>query len=234
MTKLTKKLSSVTASIFALSLFAACAAPTPVMQASLSSFETVQKVAVTQQSMSTTVIDVGQGIKTPATFSVTINAESGGFTTQASSSGTTNSVIADVDEFHVYLIDKGTAPTGTETAAFGPFTVATTGATQTITFSNVTESTNDFYVAIAAIDGVANVTNLASSITADGERVYVSTSGGNGTGGVAVGAAPTYTITDTTQLAVPLTLLDALGATIDSEVTVTDGSTAPASAVGAS
>ncbi|PIQ25826.1 hypothetical protein COW36_22050 [bacterium (Candidatus Blackallbacteria) CG17_big_fil_post_rev_8_21_14_2_50_48_46] len=239
--KASTPLKTLATSFFALSLVVACATPTPA-PVSVSSVlqQGIQETSMNVQKAlaQPTIIDVGRGqIKTPASFKLTIKAADGGFAVKASSSGTRNSVAADISSFDVYLIDSVAAPSGAITAAHGPFNVTASLVTgqQTITFNNVTTSTNNYYVAIKAKDsGGGNITNLGSGITIGGANVYVSTTGGGGAGEVGVGAAPTYTVSSTTQLGVGLTLLDALGATIDSKVTVTDGSTAPADPVSAS
>ncbi|MEZ0368787.1 MAG: hypothetical protein ACAI44_06840 [Candidatus Sericytochromatia bacterium] len=187
-----------------------------------------------------TIADVGNGIQTGASFSLKLNFEDGqkieDFAMKASSSGTSNSTTANITAVDVWLVDSAAAPTGTLTPAFGPFNVVRTGAgPYTIVFNNVTTSANKYYVAIRALNSGANITNIGSGASIAGAgNVYVSTGGGEGTGEVAVGAAPTYTVSNVTQLTVNLKLLDALGATIDSRTTITNGSTVPVGSVSAS
>ncbi len=190
------------------------------------------------QNQQVTVLDVGRGARTTASVVMKISLINGRgrLTTKDSAGGESNKVSTDITAFEVYLVDSASAPSGALSAAFGPFTIPVnlTAMSQTIVFTNVTTSIGRFYVAVKALQGAANITNLASTSTISGEHVYISSTGGNATGGVAVGAAPTYAITEVAQLGISLILLDALGATIDSNTTVTDGSTAPAGAVSAS
>lgn len=237
--------------LVAMAVLSACGSGTPPVSGSMHSFAVANTfslgnipVATLVQSLqvsgeNVTIADVGKGIKTGAAFSVKLDFTDGkkreNFSVKASSSGTTNSTSANITSVDVWLIDSAGAPSGALTAAFGPFNVVRTGAgPYTIVFNNVTTSTNKYYVAIRAKNGAANITNLGSGATIGGSNVYVSTGGGEGAGQVAVGAAPTYTVSNTAQLTVTLKLLDALGATIDSQTTITDGYTTPVGAVSAS
>lgn len=143
--KASTPLKQICASLFALTLMAACATPPP---------NPAPVPATVQQVAPATVIDVGQGVhKTPASFRLAINTSDGGdFSIKANSSGTTNAVAADISSFDVYLIDSAAAPSGAITSAFGPFNVSAnlSGGQQTIVFNNVTTSTNDYYIAVKA------------------------------------------------------------------------------------
>lgn len=100
------------------------------------------------------------------------------------------------------------------------------GGQQTITFNNVTTSSHSYYVAIKALNSSAeNLTNLSSGATIAGDNVCVSDSGGEGGGALSVGNAPAYTVSTTTPLEVSLNLRDAIGAALDTQLTVTDGGT---------
>jgi hypothetical protein len=234
----------------AVSSLLACAAPIQPSPTQLSGQSNFGSLPITNKSVSqivnelhakkeqVTVLDVGRGAQTTASVVMKINLTNGRsrLTTQASTGGESNKVSTDITAFEVYLIDNATAPSGVLSAAFSPFTIPVnlTAMAQTVVFTNVRASTGRFYVAVKALEGAANITNLASTSTISGEHVYVSSTGGNGTGGVAVGAAPSYAITEVDQLGISLFLLDALGATIDSNTTVTNGSTAPVDPVSAS
>lgn len=226
-------------------LLCACGAPqasaptlpnpgTPATHEYATLFDLVGR-AVSAGGGTISIFDVGKNsAKTPVALGLhfDIKAGAGQRRVQDSSSGTPNSVFADVDHFKCWLIDSATPPTGALTAAFGPFTIATSTNPQEIIFNNVTTSTNKYYMAVAAYDsGGDDITNLGSGATIGGAQVYVTDSGGEGAGQVAVGAAPSYTVSAIDPLEVTLTLLDAVGATIDTNVTVNDGSATPANPV---
>lgn len=227
--KVSNTFKTLCTALFSLTLVVACGAPAsnpvtpnpaPVVQAPIAA---------------SSVIDVSRGAyKTPASFRITIQTADGGFATKANSNGTASSKVADIANFDVYLIDSASAPTGAITSRFGPFEVTAnlSLSQQTIIFNNVPSSTNKFYVAIKAKDtGGGNITNIGSGKTISGEFVYVSTTGGDATGQVGVDIA--HVVSSVDALGVALKLKDALGATLDSTVTVTDGDTEPISAVSA-
>jgi len=209
--------------------------------------------ASTSNGEKVTVLDVGNGAKTGASFALKLNFGNGGFKTKASASGTSNKTVStDLANLKVYLLDSITAPTGNFSALLGTgstsplLTVAKgasltgTGTTQTVFFKNVkansaTGGTPRYYVAVAGFNSAGNnITNLTAPAT-DGTNgaFYVTTAGGNGTGSTAVGPAPTYTIAsaDLPSLSVTLNLADAIGATVASDVKVNDGLSADPIAV---
>lgn len=215
--------------LFSLSLVVACGSPasnpvqapvTPVVQA-----------PVTAAS----VVDVSRGaFKTPASFTLKIQTANGGFATKANLNGTASSKVADISKFDVYLIDSASAPAGAITPRFGPYEVTAnlSLSQQTITFNNVPSSNNKFYVAIKAKDAEnVNITNIGSGKTIGGEYVYVSTTGGDGAGQVGVNIS--HVVSSADALGVALKLKDALGATLESTVTVTEGETEPIDPVSA-
>jgi len=196
--------------------FSQVTAPTHVTQVNPAYFQVISS------------IDVGQGLKTPAQFSLNIQTQNCLFAVQANSDGVAHKRATDIQSFDVYLIDSATAPSGSLTPAHGPYIVSASlsSGQQTIQFNNVTASSNDYYVAIKAKDsGGENITNTGSGASISGENVYISSSGGGGNGQVSIGSAPTYTVSTTSTLQVALSLKDAIGATLDTRLSVTDGST---------
>lgn len=178
--------------------------------------------------------DVGRGKYTPAAFLVQIHSPpADAFRTQASTNGAAAKTKSAVQAFRVFLINSATVPVpGALAVAHGPFTIASnlSGNTQVITFTNV--FTGNFYVGVAAFNSTTtfnsttNITNLSASYTYNTEgQCYISTSGGEASfpGRVTVGAATAYVVTGTPQLQVNITLKDAVGATIDTLINVTNG-----------
>lgn len=123
------------------------------------------------------------------------------------------------------------------------FTNLTGAGTGTINFTNV--KTGTYYVAVAAysstttVDSTTNITNLSTTpgdytgITISGPvdlgRFALSSTGGdfNTSGSITVGTSPNYVLTNspTNPLVVNLKLADAVGATLESSVTITNGTT---------
>lgn len=147
-------------------------------------------------------------------------------------------------------VTAGTAPVNGPLATTGSVgTGATTPTTGTgpgvatvITFTNLPQSTNAYWVAAAAKDStLANITNASGTLTnAAGPGVlgqyYVSSTGGGATTGsmkvtksVLSGKAQ-YAVENTSDLGIAMTLADtAAGANIGSVITINDGTTAAVS-----
>lgn len=133
---------------------------------------------------------------------------------------------ADLDAFELYLIDSNGAPPGpVHPIAQGPFTVPAAplggGTVQSVVFTDVPDSTDDYYAAAAALKGpfpggpYANITALgATGKMEDGQRVFVSASGTDVTAGAVGNPAP---------LMINMNLLDEHNAFIETAITVNDG-----------
>ena len=151
------------------------------------------------------------------------------FTTLNSSSGTAAKDMVDVQALRVFLCNSSTLPSGLITPFNGQvFTITAPSSSQTIVFDNV--PANNYFVCAAAFSNTGTFdigTNLTDKSTstvnyAEGQ-VFCSTTGGEtgNPGRVTVDSA--YQVSDTTTLNVPLQLQSIVGATIDSSITVIDG-----------
>lgn len=217
-----------------------------------------ENVTQSKQDSNHFYIDAGKGQITGASLTVKLNLGNGGFNTKAIANGAGAKITSDITSFDVALIDSASSPNNIPAtpAGFGTVTktIATAGVASadgtprtlgsgniytTITFTNVPESTNKYWVAVAAKAGAVNITNLAGTLTNTTEpgamtagKYYVSTTGGGATAGSMIvtrsvlSGRALYQVESTTDLAVALTLADATtGATIGSVVTVNDGTT---------
>lgn len=246
-----KKTALTLSSLVFLSIVSACSSnvvPSSVSLKGDSNFQDSNLVTrlsstVTQskQDPSHFYIDAGKGQKTGASFSVKLNFANGGaFKTKAANdsfSGTPMAMIADVTHLKVALIDSATSPvdlTGAVTVGGSTTTLlAKTGSSPTITFTNVPNSTNSYWIAAAALQSGTNITKVSAPLDdATHGRFYVTSTGGDAglPGSVDVnktGDGTTtpfqYSVTSTDALGMSLTLRDATGATIGSDVTVTNG-----------
>lgn len=152
-----------------------------------------ENVTQSKQEASHFYIDAGNGLKTGASFSVTLKfLNGGGFQTKASADGTTSKIWSDVAKLKVALIQSASSPTDlTGAKSIGPSntttlslakTIAGVSGTTTVTFTNVPENsslaTNSYWIAAAALGaGDVNITNT-NGITLGSEKYYVSNGGG--------------------------------------------------------
>lgn len=191
------------------------------------------------------VLDVGQGQKTPAAFSVTLNFKQPEiFKTLDSSSGIPASTIA--SHVELLLLENNAPPPSGDVSSLVVFplsgyarvtkNLSGSPPTQTIVFSNIPPNSTGkkYYVAARMIYEnsspfyVLNLVNPTSTPRWHGNStnpVVVSSSGGDGNGGVFVDSNYQIPPSDTAPLQMAITLLDEKGATIDSRINVTEGST---------
>jgi hypothetical protein len=201
-----------------------------------------ETVTQSKQDPSHFFIDAGKGQKTGASLTVKLNFANGGdFKTKASSNGTPTAMFSDVTDLKVALIDSAASPTtltgakiiggGAAIKATLPRTFTASGDGDTVTFTNVPESTNSYWIAAAALSSGTNITKVSAPLDGgiDG-RFYVTTTGGDAAlaGSVEVNkvgaVAPfQYNVTSTDALGMDLILRDATGANVESSVTVTNG-----------
>ncbi len=197
------------------------------------------------------VADIGKEKKQYTGVSITfkvnpVNAEvkNNGLNIKNSIDGTAAKVVGDVKSYRFWLLHGSSPPTGDVTGAVvtgSAFDFDKSSGSVTLTYTNV--NANDpgekYYIAAAAYDDViaatlpprANIVNLGSGATISGANVYVSSDGGEGyTGTPASGNGRVFVDTDFSvssieDLLVKITLADAIGAAIESDVTVSNGST---------
>lgn len=152
------------------------------------------------------------------------------FSIKASTSGSLAKTSADISSFKVYLLEDTTAPSGDigSKVVAGPVSVSAnlSGSNQTFVFSNVAanSASKKYYVGLQAFD--ASNANLTASTgkTVGSAAVALSNAGGDGLGGVQVNADLSITGGQEGRLNVLLPLLNATGASLDSQVTVQNGS----------
>ncbi len=178
-----------------------------------------------------TVLDAGNGQKTSASFALKINFGAGVFKTKVSVAGTAGKKFSDVTKLDIFLIESASAPTGNISGLITvpnsflnfPITYASSGDTKLITFKNVKANTgsNRYYVAVAAKGSAGNITNLTAPANngSPTSPLYVT----NLANSVSV-TAGTYAIDNTVALSMSLFLADAVGATVESQVSVSNGS----------
>jgi hypothetical protein len=199
-----------------------------------------------------TVLDVGNGQKTAAAFNVSLKFTDGtnsNFATKASSSGVPASTVA--NKVEITLMEFDGAPPGTGALPPGnikhtailnkALTGCPTTCVQSFTFTNVlanANATSKYYVASRLIYENAAplyrlnlikppstpITLATGSVT--GPIVLTDRGGSGNSGGVFVDPQFQINATDTGQLFLnaPMQLDDEKGASIDSRVNVTDGS----------
>lgn len=204
-----------------------------------------ENVTQSKQDPSHFYIDAGNGQKTGASFSVKLNfANGGGFRTKASADGTATAMFGDMTHLRVALVASATSPTdltgavtvGAATSNLLAKTVASSGGTATVTFTNVPGAVTTgtkYWVAAAAYASGTNITNVTGATLTDGTygKFFVTNGGGNAASGAVTvlqtvtnaGLTFAYTVNSTTALTMALNLRDATGATVDSTVTVTNG-----------
>ncbi len=150
---------------------------------------------------------------------------------QANQPGQQAATVSNVMALRLFLIDASQGlPTGNVApfpAAGDIFTVNTVSANQNVLFTQV--PTGDYYVCAAAFSNSVgpflsstNLTGLGSASYGEG-NVQCSNTGGDGSGSISVGSAPTYAVSNTDPLGISLNLKSATGASVELNATVTDG-----------
>lgn len=194
-----------------------------------------------QGNENVTVIDVGNGKKTPAAFSMTVHLNNfDEFKTKASSSGIPAG--STMNKLRVFLLESTSAPAPGDVTALVKNTGGTlinrsgTG-THTFIFSNVppNAASNKYFVGVSALLDVPSgpptapyTLNLVATPNTHffgtaSNLVVVSSGGGEGAGQVFVDS--NYQVSNTTSLTLSMTLKNETGAIIDSSATVNNGST---------
>lgn len=180
------------------------------------------------------VADIGQG-KTGASFSTKINFKEG-FNVKANTNGAIAKISTDIAKVDAYLLELTAAPaTGSDPLASvvtggSVMNIAKTGASFTILFKNVPVSTagKKYFVGLVAKDSANNVIskNPATDWTgaSANKGLAITNGGGDVTPAGSVSVSSTYVVSSATDLTVGLSLLDAVGAQIQSAATVTNGS----------
>jgi hypothetical protein len=176
-------------------------------------------------------IDVGQDNKGA---SLSVNVLFNKFSTKANINGTPAKTPADIQSYEVYLIKNSAStypsngdPIGDKVA--GPFIISNNGSSsRTITFTKIGDTLGKYcYVAVRAFDGVnamgnsliksnPNWTGTTASITYN-KQVAVS----NGSG---VSVSSDLVITPSSSLTITPDLLDGIPATLDTSISVNNGS----------
>jgi len=190
------------------------------------------------------IVDVGNGKKTGASFSVKINLASGNnFKTKSADGVPPKTVAADLQSLKFWLVRSVGAPTGNVGGTFtsaAAVSLDTTTGTHTATFTNVPDNTGgqSYFVAAAAYNVlIAGTQNAASNIDnttvgtaapitfGAGNGAYFSTTGGDpgNLGSVKVANFLLSPAGATTDLGVSIKLLDGIGATVTGTTSVNDG-----------
>jgi len=231
----------------ALALFASACATQPATQEqpsapgmSARASEIIRDLKIQGQT-DIQVLDVGRGKKTNAAFAVTFKTTEADFSTKASVDGAIAKVLADVSDYELFLFDCSSAPSpgaaGAETdlnagtpcsQSFNAGVTSANTGSQTFIFDNVGQSTGRFFVGVSAMENIppmTNITEFTGYVTTGTHPapgpIALSNGGGDSDGGVGVDAS--FAVSNTAQVTISLGLLDALGATLDSQVTVADG-----------
>lgn len=193
-----------------------------------------------QGNQNISVIDVGQGKKTPAVLSMTVNfKDAGDFKTQLSSSGVPSG--ATLNQLRVFLLESNGAPAPGDITALvknaGGTLITRAGlGPHTFVFANVpaNAATMKYTVGVTPLLDVPTgpptapykINLLATPNTHNHGAlglVAISSTGGEGAGQVHVDA--NYQVSNTAPLGISLTLRNEAGAQIDSSATVTNGTT---------
>lgn len=182
------------------------------------------------------VADVGNG-KIGASFSTKITFKEG-FNVKANVNGTPAKINSDIAKVDAYLVELTSAPAVGSDPLAGLVTggsvlnIVKTGASFSILFRNVPPNTagKKYFVGLVAKDTAGNVIskNPATDWTGASlnKGLAITSGGGDGTGFITVNAS--YAVSSVTALTVSLSLLDAIGAQVDSTATVTNGGLPPA------
>jgi len=205
------------------------------------------------------IADLGNGKKTNASLSFKVNLDSdkSSFNTKNNVSGNIGGATSAVLSIQVWLLESTTGSPPAAGATVTPvsgsafsYTNASAGSNPTFTYTNIDTNTSgkSYYVAVAAYNvvsgsqstanNITNKTTAANRIMIGGtEPAAISDGGGDTTGNSgsntgSVNVSSLYTVSTTNGLTVDVTLADAMGATIDSSVTLINGnSSIPATTV---
>lgn len=204
--------------------------------------DTVQNNTVSPPAQSLSVIDLKQG---KGSMRITLKAQGAeNFGIKANTDGQTAKTGSQVSNLEIFLfdIDSGSRPTpGTVASPFDLDTagitnvnssiISFTGSTQTVLLQNIPANINTggrFFIGVRALESTENITapNTGFSYgTGTNLQLALSDSGGDtaAPGGVSVDA--TYLVSNTAPLGVSVPLKNAVGATLDAQVSVSDGNT---------
>ncbi len=193
-----------------------------------------------QGNQNISVIDVGQGKKTPAVLSMTVNfTNAEAFKTQASVSGVPSG--ATLNQLRVFLLESTGAPAAGNITALvknaGGTLITRAGlGPHTFVFANVpaNAATMKYYVGVSPLLNVPTgpptapyTLNLLATPNTHNHGVLglvaISSTGGEGAGEVHVDA--NYQVSNLAALGIALTLRNETGASIDSQATITNGTT---------
>lgn len=220
MRRLTHSLGVLTLSI---GMLTACQSHLPA-GVSLSAQRLIQALAEQDQ---TTVYRSAYQSSSQAAFQVRLDATQAPFQTLVSQPGIAGKTFADVLAYRVFLVNSATALTGTVTPYAGNvFTINSPSASQTVIFDNVPPGS--YYACAAAFKSSSSfepANNLADTdlhtLDYTEGRVACSEAGGMGSGRLTIDAA--YQVTGTASLQINLNLQKAIGASIGSSITVSNG-----------
>lgn len=180
------------------------------------------------------VVDVGNGKITGASFMAKINFQEG-FNTKANTNGALAKTLSDINKVDAYLLELSSAPAAGSDPLAAPVGSAMglsksgTGTGFTVLFKNVPISASGkrYYVGLVAKDTAGNVIskNPATDWTgASANKGLAISSTGGETGNLgSVTVSSSYVVSSAADLGVSISLLDAVGAQIESTATVTNG-----------
>ncbi|MEK7434769.1 MAG: hypothetical protein AABZ74_16670 [Cyanobacteriota bacterium] len=193
----------------------------------------LKNVDISEISAKNNILEADMGTKGGAEFKIDVKI-SDGFKTKASVSGAVEKKLTDIAKVDVYLLSLTSAPTagsnplGVANANVlksftGATSIAKTGGSISLLFKGVPGlATNQYFVGVVLKDSGSAVINKAPGTpwTLDtlttAPSLTVSSSG--------VGVDPTtLAVSTTTSLSITASLLDAIGAQIDSTTTTTAG-----------
>lgn len=185
-------------------------------------------------SQSIYIVDVGKG-KAGGKFSTEIKFVEK-FKTKANYSGNVDQTSANISKVDAYLIELPSAPASASDPISGTFAsvkniAKTSSGTFSITFINVPDNTsgNRYYVGVVAKDFMGRIIskNPTPDWTGTSKDMGLAiTSGGGDTlnpGSISINSS--LQVSSTNPLTVNISLLDVAGAGIETNATVTNGST---------
>jgi hypothetical protein len=198
---------------------------------------------VSQQNQNTSVIDLKKG---RGSMRITLNAQqTEDFAIKANTDGKTAKTNSAVSNLEIFLfdIDSGVRPTAGTLASplnlqaesgitnVSSSIISFTGSTQTVLLTNIPANSNAsgrFFIGVRALESTENITDPGTGFSyGTGLNFQLALSGSGGDtaqpGGVSVSAS--YVVSDETALGVSVPLKNAIGATLDAQVSVTNGST---------
>lgn len=161
-----------------------------------------------------------QSVKNGVDLKLNVNFPS--FSTKASTNGVAAKLWTDVRALKVYLTTNNLAPTTNIVAGSSNLFTYAAGlpaATKTYTFSNVPAGT--YYAVVEAYSDIAGTTSIVEGGTTIPANFVSSNSG------TVTAPAMTYSFSAGSAFAVTVKLANAIGANLDSNVTVTSGNNLP-------